>query len=81
MGIAGISKDHQAVLDRFPSALKALVEAELAAGNTIIEAGAGQPAPPAGDMIKLAQDLITYEKTPPMVFTSLYVIVPRIISR
>lgn len=54
-----LSHAHQAVLDRFPLRLKALVLAELEAGNFIIEAGAGHPAPPAGDMIKLGHDLIT----------------------
>ena len=50
---------HQLVLDRFPPTLRALVLAELDAGNTIVEAGAGHPAPPAGDLIKLAHDLRT----------------------
>lgn len=55
-----IAPEHQHVLDRFPPLLKALVEAELRAGNRIIDAGAGHPAPPAGDMIKLEKDLLTF---------------------
>lgn len=54
-----IDPAHQAVLDRFPGPLKALVLAELAAGNTILDVGGGYPAPPAGDRIDLARDLIT----------------------
>ncbi len=54
-----VTAEHGRILVRFPPALKALVEAELAAGNTIVDAGAGHPAPPAGDMIKLAHDLRT----------------------
>ena len=50
---------HRRVLDRFPPALRAWVLEELAAGNTILEVGAGHPAPPAGDMIKLALDMRT----------------------
>jgi hypothetical protein len=56
---SNITYEHYRILDRFPPALKALVEAEIAAGNTIIDAGAGHPAPPAGHMIKLAHDLRT----------------------
>lgn len=42
--MSGIARrEHLAVLDRFPPALRALVEAEIAAGNRIIEAGAGHP--------------------------------------
>lgn len=44
----------------FPPALRALVEAEVAAGNEILEVGAGHPAPPAGCMVKLAHDLRTW---------------------
>ena len=47
------------MLDRFPPKLKTLVEAKLAAGNGILKAGAGHPAPPAGDMIILAKDIST----------------------
>lgn len=50
---------HPSILERFPDALRGLIEAELAAGNAIIEAGGGHPAPPAGEMIKLAGDLRT----------------------
>jgi hypothetical protein len=54
-----LSAEHLRILDRFPPLLRALVMAELEAGNAIIDAGAGHPAPPAGDMIKLAGDLRT----------------------
>ncbi len=54
-----LSAEHQRILGRFPTALQALVIAELEAGNTIIDAGAGHPAPPAGDMIKLEKELST----------------------
>jgi len=54
-----LSTEHRRILDRFPPDLRALVLAELEAGNAIMEAGAGHPAPPAGDMIKLADDLRT----------------------
>ena len=57
-----LTEEHRAVLDRFPSALRTMVENELAAGNSIIDAGAGHPAPPAGGVIKLAHDLITMKK-------------------
>jgi len=46
-------------LAQFPLKLKRLVEAELVAGNSILEYGGGHPAPPAGGMIKLAKDLQT----------------------
>ena len=52
-----LSTEHPRILDRFPPVLRTLVLAELAAGNKIIDAGAGHPAPPAGDMVKLANDL------------------------
>ncbi|MCB0771895.1 MAG: hypothetical protein KDB93_00805 [Flavobacteriales bacterium] len=57
-----IHPDHQAVLDRFPPALRALAGSELALGNRIIHAGAGHPAPPAGAQIMFAQDLLTRDR-------------------
>lgn len=41
----------------FPAVLRELVEAELAAGNSITEITSGFPAPPAGACLKLAQNL------------------------
>ncbi len=49
----------QRELDRFPEALRKLVEAELAAGNAIEEVGHSFPAPPAGAYIKLARQVTT----------------------
>lgn len=57
-----IHPDHLAVLDRFPPALRALAESELALGNRIIHAGAGHPAPPAGAQIMFAHDLLTQDQ-------------------
>lgn len=54
-----LDPEHQRILDRFPPDLRALVLAELEAGNAVIDAGAGHPAPPVGDIIKLANDLST----------------------
>jgi len=49
----------QHILKDFNLALRQMVEAELSAGNSIVYAVDGHPAPPAGGMIKLALDLIT----------------------
>lgn len=57
-----ISTEHQRVVNLFPAPLKALIEAELAAGIMIVHAGAGHPAPPAGDQVMFAEDLKTREK-------------------
>ncbi len=57
-----ISKEHQRVVDLFPAALKALIEAELAAGNRIVHAGAGHPAPPVAEQVMFAEELKTREK-------------------
>lgn len=48
-----------AELARFPVALRALIEAELAAGNAIVEIGHGHPAPPAGACAMLARKVTT----------------------
>ena len=42
-----------------PATLRALLKAELAAGNTVTEVGHTFPAPPAGAYFKLAQPLLT----------------------
>jgi hypothetical protein len=42
-------------LAAFPAALRALIEAELAAGNEIVEISSSFPAPPAGAYAKLAR--------------------------
>lgn len=44
---------------QFPPLLRALLEAELAAGNTILQAGHSFPAPPAGAYFKLSRAFST----------------------
>lgn len=46
-------------LERFPAPLKALLAAELAAGNEIVEAGGGFPAPPVGGLARLRHPITT----------------------
>lgn len=50
-----------AELRSFPAALLDLLEAELAAGNTIEQAGAGFPAPPIGAKVVLGKRISTRE--------------------
>jgi len=45
--------------DSLPPVLRALLDAELAAGNTIIEVGHTHPAPPVGAYFKLARPVST----------------------
>lgn len=49
----------RAELERFPPPLRALLAAELAAGNTLTEVGGGHPAPPIGALAKLARKVTT----------------------
>lgn len=51
--------DDARALERFPSTLRALIDAELGAGNAIVEIGAGFPAPPVGAVAKLARPVST----------------------
>jgi len=46
-------------LAQFPAPLRALVEAELAAGNAVLEVGHSFPAPPVGAYCKLANKVST----------------------
>src|SRR4051812_20092572 len=46
-------------IEAMPAVLRALLEAELAAGNAIAEVGHSFPAPPAGAYFKLAKPLLT----------------------
>lgn len=46
--------------DGFPVDLKAIVEAELHAGNQIVEVGHTHPAPPVGAYVKLARVVTTH---------------------
>lgn len=54
-----LTREQEIELAQFPAALKALVEAELAAGNTFEEIGHSHPAPPVGAYIKLANKVST----------------------
>ncbi len=54
-----ITPAQQIELDKFPTALRLLVEQELAAGNSIIEFGHSFPAPPVGAYLKLANKVST----------------------
>lgn len=47
------------MLERFPASLRRLVEAELAAGNTVAEVSHGFPAPPIGACLMLARQVST----------------------
>ena len=49
-----IPTEHTKALARFPPVLQELIQAELAAGNSIVEIGGGFPAPPAGAGLRLA---------------------------
>ncbi len=62
MGRTDPTEEFRSVLDRFPSGLKTLIEAEVAAGNRILHAGAGHPAPPVGEQVMFAEELKTREK-------------------
>ena len=46
----------------FPAALRALLDAELAAGNEIVEIGHSHPAPPAGAYCRLAKKVSTHPR-------------------
>ena len=52
------SRDAEAL----PPVLRLLLEAELSAGNTIVEAGSTFPAPPAGSYFKLAGPVTTHPR-------------------
>lgn len=54
-----IPKEYQKDFDSFPPVLRALLDAEIAAGNALVEIGHGFPAPPVGAYIKLAQPITT----------------------
>ncbi|MEI9863517.1 MAG: hypothetical protein WDN00_02975 [Limisphaerales bacterium] len=50
-----LAPEHQKDFNAMPGALRALLEAELAAGNEIVEVAHCFPAPPAGAYFKLAK--------------------------
>jgi hypothetical protein len=54
-----LTAEQQKELAKFPPVLHALLEAELAAGNSIVEVGHSFPAPPAGVYFKLANQVST----------------------
>lgn len=57
--IMSISPEQQRALESFPPGLRGLIEAELAAGNTIAELGGGSPAPPVGACCRLSRKVST----------------------
>lgn len=54
-----LTAEQQEELAKFPPVLRALIAAELAAGNSIVEVGHSFPAPPAGAYFKLANKVGT----------------------
>ncbi len=52
---------HQEI-EALPGVLRTLLEAELAAGNEIVEVGHSFPAPPTGAFFKLSKPLLTRER-------------------
>jgi hypothetical protein len=52
-----LSPQHRRQLHDFPPALRAAVEAELAAGNEVAEFGCGHPSPPVGAWVRLARPM------------------------
>ncbi|MDX2059636.1 MAG: hypothetical protein SFV24_17630 [Gemmatimonadales bacterium] len=59
MGDGRIPTQFAREVSEFPASLRALIEAELAAGNSIDEIGHSHPAPPAGAYVKLARKVTT----------------------
>lgn len=49
--------EFRARIERFPAALRQLLDRELAGGNSIASVGGGFPAPPIGEQVMLAQGL------------------------
>ena len=54
-----LTPGQQRELAQFPPALRALIDAELAAGNAVVEIGHSFPAPPAGACCRLAKQVST----------------------
>jgi hypothetical protein len=54
-----IAAGHRQDFEALPRALRRLLQAELAAGNEIVEVGHSFPAPPAGAYFKLARPVTT----------------------
>ncbi|MFO1461391.1 MAG: hypothetical protein U1G08_18560 [Verrucomicrobiota bacterium] len=54
-----LTPEQNIELAAFPPVLKSLIEAELAAGNSLLEIGGGHPAPPIGACAKLEKKVTT----------------------
>lgn len=54
-----VPPEFRAQADTLPAALRALLDAELAAGNSVAEAGSYFPAPPAGAFFQLTRPVTT----------------------
>ncbi len=54
-----IPEEHIKALSQFPVRLQHLVQAELAAGNSIVEIRSGYPAPPEGACLELSMPLLS----------------------
>lgn len=54
-----LTPDQNTELAKFPTALRALIDAELAAGNAIEEIGHSHPAPPVGAFVKFTKKVTT----------------------
>jgi len=50
-----VPKEHASRITEFPATLRALIEAELASRNEIVEVASCFPAPPVGAYVKLRQ--------------------------
>lgn len=58
-----VPAEFAARIAAFPAVLRELIDAELAAGNTIVEVASCFPAPPAGAYAKLAKRITTRPRT------------------
>jgi hypothetical protein len=58
----GIPDEFAPRVAEFPEELRSLIEAELAAGNEIVELASCFPAPPAGAYVRLARPVSTRER-------------------
>jgi extradiol dioxygenase family protein len=54
-----IPDEHLNAVEKFPICLQQLIQAELAAGNSIVDVKSGSPAPPVGSCLQLAKSLLT----------------------
>ncbi len=57
--MTALTTEQQRELAKFPEVLRRLVDAELAAGNQIMEVGHSFPAPPVGAYVRLAKKVTT----------------------